>query len=68
MLEIGDLKDWDECRTCGVWKLIHYQIGLEAYYAKSCKDYIPTDNLLYLEKMENRTALRKLYEQLQQDY
>ena len=55
-------KEYDKCRTCGVWKLIHYTIDKEAYHKDSCKDYLPTDNLEYLELMENRATLRKWYE------
>lgn len=62
-----DPKDYEECRTCGVWKLIHYQIGMEAYHKDSCTDYLPTDNLLYLELMENRITLRRWYEQAGRD-
>lgn len=67
--EMADVnpKDYDKCRTCGVWKLIHYKVGQELYYKESCKDYLPTDNLLYLELMENRIKLRRWYEQAGRD-
>lgn len=60
-------KDFEKCRTCGVWKLIHKQVGSDCYYKDSCDDYLPTDNLLYLELMENRIKLRRWYEQAGRD-
>jgi len=66
MDEAADINplDYDRCRTCGVWKLIHNHTAAQLFHKDSCDDYLPTDNLLYLELMENRATLKKWYEQV----
>jgi len=57
-----DPKLYSICRRCGTWKLIHYKIGDSVRYEKSCDEYVPSDNLEYLEWEYQRKVLRDLYE------
>lgn len=55
--------EFDKCRTCGVWKLIHLGELNGIFNTEACGEYLPTDNLLYLELMEQKAILRRWYEQ-----
>jgi hypothetical protein len=47
--EEAQIHEREYCRNCGVWKLIHYKHGNSVRLALSCDEYVPSDNLEYLE-------------------
>jgi hypothetical protein len=47
--EEAQIHERDYCRRCKVWKLIHYMPGNSVKLAKSCEEWVPSDNLEYLE-------------------
>lgn len=63
MDETADInpKNFGKCRACGTWKLIHYKIGDSVRFDKSCDEYVPSDNLEYLEYEYQKKIMQELY-------
>lgn len=46
------------CRVCNTWKLLHTKPGDTIRFRGSCDEYVPEDNLEYLEWLnDKRTTL-----------
>lgn len=58
-----DPRAFAECRTCHVWRCVHKAPQNEFHHATSCDEFVPPDNLEYLEYMENKNTIRKWYAQ-----